>query len=99
MEEKCPSEIVEAALTALEDKGWCKKQFVDNDGRMCILGAVEFASQEQGITTQFGSLARHAIRRQISTGIISWNDKIERTFEDVREVLTNAAKSLRNEGM
>lgn len=72
---------------------WCKGTPQDDEGRMC-LGYAVFRAVRVGGGSHYH--AGRAIRQELGTSIIAWNDAHERTYADVERVLDSAIYKAEN---
>lgn len=97
-----PSEVVEKAIEILDDKGWCQNNFVNPDGKVCLEEALGRANWIVSKNSVMPEDVYSGVRE--TTGISKyaflseWNDRPERTVEEVKDVLMRTAKQFRNEG-
>ena len=84
------------AATLIEEYGWCQKELITLDGRMCLIGAIDTANCHK--MTYDSELAM--ARADAATGIESttilreaatWNDAIGRKQDEVVALLRRAA--------
>lgn len=90
----------ERAAEIIRERGWLKGAAEDSSGQVCAAGAVLWAAVErmgsEEITADQSVMARDM---ELDYPIVQWwNDRSERTREEVIERLEFAAKKLRNEG-
>jgi hypothetical protein len=88
------------ALQLLGERGWCKRTFEDQSGRMCLFGALSAAHTaaiEQGhpMDRAWLNRVRGVVQEQFpnrTTGaLMSFNDHPDTTVDDVVLVLEKAA--------
>lgn len=92
------ADVLGKALDALRTRGWTQCIEVGADGRMCLRGALNFAIagtvRNVRLTPDDSALYRSAETALWGAGvdpsIIVWNDKRDRTFEDVEHALLAA---------
>lgn len=100
--------LVETALDLLEEHGWCQGQHIDDDGRMDLLQAY-VAADESFLADDDHVLVGYFLLHEecgIWGGagdknctepfqcVCCWNDRPERIFPQVVEVLNRASKRL-----
>jgi hypothetical protein len=79
------ADTITKAHNLLDSKGWVQKKEVDNQGRMCLIGALRVANgpgEEE---------AKRIVRALLGVDITLWNDKEGRTYAEVKTVLQAAA--------
>ncbi len=76
------------AADQLERRGWCQGRTVDNEGRMCALGALIAVA---GHATHDEWLAHVKLQEVVGDRVDLWNDAPERTKEDVVAAFRQAA--------
>lgn len=79
------------AAEYIEIHGWA--QYIDRtyDGRVCIIGAIsQTRDKQQGISVD--EIAKY-VRSQLNNSIVHYNDKPERTKEEVIDKLKEMAYS------
>ena len=88
-----PTEALERTLARLRRHGWCQHAYQDNQGRMCLLGAmgesfVNCPPAEQVIE----DIAREQFPARMPAGadFVNFNDHPDTTFADVELVLEKA---------
>lgn len=89
-------EVLTEALSLLEVRGWTKGRYEDEDGCLCSIGAlnaVVHGDPRYDANTEEWEVAHNALKAGAGIhGVPAWiyNDAPETTFEDVREMFTNA---------
>ena len=84
--------VLLAAATAIETHGHAKHWLLDDAGRMCALGAMEFACRKMRCSSKVDYQAWKALKRIVGSGnIADWNDAPERTSGEVVDALRAAA--------
>lgn len=93
------AEDYENAKEILDRDGWCQRRF-SNGVSFCMGGAISKAIQERLQLYRMPLIDWTAIRidTELHLDVPSWNDRAERTREEVQDRLMLAAKKLRNEG-
>lgn len=83
------------AAQALREHGWSQKMYQERDGRMCAVGAIMFVDGHVPYSTEqasAGAMAAYTrLQRVIGHTVQSWNDKPERTADEVIRALETAA--------
>ena len=94
------SEVVERAIEILDQRGWCQCQASDDEGRVCMSWAVGRAAITERFddTRQRGRVLDHISAITGGLSVPYWNDQAGRTFDEVRDKLTETAKDLRDRG-
>lgn len=90
------AEVLEAAADRLDECGWTQGAYRNNwTGGMCAAGALDMAAC--GMERQVGRAAHLALFRSLggNTGVATWNDRPERTKEDVTTAMRKAAITVR----
>lgn len=91
MSEMEASEVLDNAKTAIIERGWCKNALVDMDGRLCLLGAIQFGEHGRaGVGVRIHDGAFTALRSVLPRFAAGWNNAPERTFGDVIDALDEA---------
>lgn len=97
--------LITGAVETLTERGWCQKLIQDNEGRCCILGAMDVvyhqgASYKSGTWEEAKQLISEAIASNgypyylfTSDTIIKFNDAPGRTKEEVLELLSGIVES------
>lgn len=93
------AEVLEDAADYLEVHGWCQHTVQDQQGRACVLGAINIASG--GHTLGVGTCATLAVTRYLGDRrrpeyVPVWNDMAGRTGDEAIDLLKHTAKALRN---
>lgn len=93
------ADVLEAAAEVIEVKGWCQKESVDGEGRVCVLGAVQSADllNRHPLTVRAMRALRNRLGLVQNYDVIAWNDRPGRTEGEVLDLLKHTAKDLRNE--
>ncbi|SRR5258706_1739766 len=80
------------AIEVLEQRGWCKGKLINDQGQVCMAGAIQIA------TCNSYTLQRKALTlMHLTLGMISrWNDAPERTKDEVIAKLKEAAYAQRS---
>ena len=105
-DQKSNAEIIEEALNLLGPNGehWGKKEYFDDKSNTyCTMGAVQVAAV-WGPGNTLGKI-ENAILTEIDKrsgammhSVEQWNDKVDRTFDEVHDLLMTVAKKFRDEG-
>ena len=83
--------VLLVAATAIETHGHAKNT-MRIEGRMCALGAMEFACKNVRASMKADYQAWKALKRIVGSGnIADWNDAPERTSGEVIDALRRAA--------
>jgi hypothetical protein len=100
-----PSEVLDKAADYIDEHGWCQKAMVDNDGRVCAIGAIRAAvCMEEGVMMPWVSTGHQALTAATHLaeaaydGLDYWNDAEGRTQFDVTNLLRKAAEAERAAG-
>lgn len=75
------------AANIIEQKGWCQKQAIKADGSVCISKALVDASYPNGNYNEARDLVIDKLGIRDVMPLTMWNDKPERTKEEVIAVL------------
>ena len=92
------SELATKTLKVIQDRGWCQRELQDDDGQLCLLGAIREACHGDATSThprefkkdyvaQPCDYLRKKLVRKITLGITVWNDNLDRTKTEVVEML------------
>ncbi len=84
---KTTSDILQAARQRLITNGWRKDSMGAENGPHCAMGAIYWEKDNLSKRTEVYSYIEHLVPRGY---IGEWNDRPERTFEEVLEVFDNA---------
>lgn len=94
-----PSEIIREARNQLFERGWTQREAESSDGRVCIMGAVNFAVYGRSHCPMDYDAEKEGLRNRVAdllspTGaaVAHWNDAPGRTFDEVIEHLDKAEK-------
>lgn len=105
-----PAEIIRDAMALIEQRGWCQNALQDNQGRLCLQGALLTAAEAKSMEdhsrpwdrvlkgqTRFDE-AWHAVNKvslaENGTSPIHLNDSATATQEQVLAVMEKAAINL-----
>ncbi len=72
------------AAQYIRDHGWCQKALMDDEGRVCLLGALGKIPGDQAIP-------RQRLRSIIGINLVNWNNSPKRTKKEVIAALEEAA--------
>lgn len=80
------------AASLLEEQGWTQHQYQDNDGKRCLMGAIA-AVDTTGRKMPYSvcDALRAHLKLTPKLSLSEWNDKPERTKEEVINALRGAA--------
>ena len=81
-------EICRDAAGLIRDRGWCQNTFGDDQGRVCILGAIHLTCEDGG----YHNARRFLSERTGITNLIGWNDAKGRTATEVITLLEEAGR-------
>ena len=113
MTEKPVSQILEEAAEELKKEGWIKRSFGGRGMGYCSVGAIGTVLGQDGFwawSDVENSEPVRALDEYLDLGgksgyegwrgsrVESWNDREERTQQEVLDAFINTAKQLRNEG-
>lgn len=90
------SEVKDALLRTaaiLETKGWTQRVYESEEGKYCLIGALEQATGGLQRTPLFDK-ARGALLNVLHEGIITFNDEPGRTAEEVISVVREVAEGV-----
>lgn len=85
------------AIAVLAERGWCKRAFEDDAGRVCLGGAVNHTESVNvvGVIDWVNNLrsviAEQFSDRTLTGGLFAFNDHSDTTIDDVILVLEKAA--------
>lgn len=82
-------EILEAAIVALQRRGWCQGIGMDSEGRVCAYGAIDMATRGLSISEKI-RISRFVNEPTHHVELSVWNDVEGRTVEDVVELFVGA---------
>lgn len=92
---KTPKAILKHAAKLIEERGWCRGDYEDDDGRLCLIGAIRLAST--------GSSNRHNHRTEDAyrafrwaeniSDAVYWNDARSRSKHQVIKALLKASEA------
>lgn len=92
------AEDLVAAITVLDDRGWCQRSILDSNGRVCLVGALRVATvgSATGPARWPQSHRFHEARMAVSDWLGApstvWNDQKGRTEAEVRDALLGASR-------
>lgn len=92
--EKMIGKVLRHAALLIEERGWCQRDWVDADGRLCIDAAVGYAEGGDIWDKDFyggSKLTMDIVEDSLGETAISWNDEPGRTAEEVTAALRAAA--------
>lgn len=81
---------LERAAQLIEERGWCRHRFHDEDGRVCLDFALLYAGRA-GSDLARACVQRELAARGVRATIVEWNDTTAAGPEAVLEVLRAAA--------
>jgi hypothetical protein len=84
--------VVLAAIELLHLHGWCKLEFEDKDGRLCLVGSLVRAC---GGSTEASVPFIKAMTEHLGEPVMHWNDRYDVQFEDVINELGALADKLK----
>lgn len=86
-------EILATAADLLETRGWCQHVLREQDGRMCLLGAL---GQAAFLESESYLAAGHAIVQELGPGTSpsAWNDAPGRMADEVITMIRNSKRWL-----
>ncbi len=87
------ADVLNRAADHIEGYGWTKGTFEDGDGHVCLIGALDKATDIVHVPTWVMFEAAEALRDEIGdTSLIRWNDAEERTEAEVLALLRKVAE-------
>jgi len=81
------------AIEIIEQKGWCQGKLMNNQGEVCMAGAIQMATY-QSVALQGKALK--LMHKTLGTLISRWNDAPERTKDEVIAKLREIAYAKRS---
>lgn len=93
------ADILYEAARLVATKGLAKGRYLDEEGRLCLMGAMFRAQRGSGVDKY---VAENALAREFdamagtSMGMSQWNDLHETTSDDVIDLFKRAAKRVEN---
>lgn len=94
-------ELLSKAAVVLGERGWCQHALEDDDGRVCLVGAISYAHNGTSYLTTDGTKGMHwgaavgVLMDRLGTATLGrWNDTPGRTKEEVIALLKNSAAEL-----
>lgn len=86
-------EVLFQAADLLEKNGWTQHAFVDDEGKHCVLGAIDYVAF--GLDTEsLNYHARSALQSCIERPVVEWNDAPTQTAENVINKLRSCAEAM-----
>ena len=86
-----PAEVLTEAASRIREKGWCQFGYHSPRGGMCMMGAVYqvLGEQNEGIfyDEETVGILRSRLAHIPDANLEAWNDRVERTKEDVLALL------------
>lgn len=98
-----PSDHLTQTLAVLDRYGWARSLDFSPTGRMCIRGAQTFlqhtghvtpAARNRAVDYMQQTLREHGVHEPF----FAWNDHTNRTFPQVKHLITQSARSARKNG-
>ena len=94
------SEFLEAMADVIEKRGWTQDRLVDTKtGAICLIGGMQavLASRTNAVV-DWGLSTRVQYRLHRAVGLLGrWNDELDRTKQEVLDLLRRLAKEARQE--
>lgn len=93
------SEVLINAAKYIEKHGWCQGHYRDNDGTVCVMGAIDTVTRKRAdyIAPYLG--AKNLLLDYLNEGrhfqwksLPQWNDSTYRTKEQVLQAMREAAR-------
>lgn len=90
------------AASILEQRGHTKRRLCDDEGRVCLIGALNVAASGHHLrasparSAAIAALARHLgfFKSDAGPTLVGWNNSDERTIHDVTAAMREAAGGL-----
>lgn len=83
------------AANKIEKYGWCQGSFMNDKGAYCMLGAMQFTFPNTDSGNDAFQKARQRLALRIGHNSLTvWNDKKDRTKEEVISLLKETANSI-----
>lgn len=80
-------ELLNKTKAYLLEKGWVKNCFKDEDGRVCLMGAINQGNRGNMDSVNLRDEIYSDMVGTLGMSVAFWNDKEERTFNDVMDFL------------
>ncbi|MFD8899936.1 DUF6197 family protein [Streptomyces ardesiacus] len=97
-----PSDHLTQTLAVLERYGWCRSLDFSPTGRMCIRGAQTLLERTGHVTPTSRARAvdymQHTLTKVTDLPFYAWNDLPDRTFPQVKHLITTSAAHARTHG-
>lgn len=98
-----PSQHLMQVITVLEQYGWCQSLDFSPTGRMCIRGAQKFLLHTGYVTPAAAKQAVAYMQQTLHENgfhqpFFAWNDLDERTLDEVKQLITAAARTAHANG-
>jgi hypothetical protein len=98
-----PSDHLTQTLAVLDRYGWCKSLDFSPTGRMCIRGAQTLLERTGHVTPAARQRAEAYMQRSLRMDgtdmpFYAWNDLPERTFPQVKHLITASVTAARHHG-
>lgn len=89
-------DILNGAADVLDEKGWCQGRYQNDKGEYCPAGAmIHYADSLLELEGVKGvDIAMRILHDEVNNYVTSWNDKPERTKEEVISALRSAAQKV-----
>ena len=91
------SELLRKAIQIIEERGWCQKEYENNSGQVCMIGAIHIAYDADKMLFHTYDSALTAVYGVCWAHPISFNDAESTTKEQVIEVLNQAIANLESQ--
>ncbi len=88
--------IIREARKILLEKGWCRNFYEDITGRCCLIGAVIKQDSPEDAESEVINLIAELVPHK-SLNVTGWNDRPERTKEEVIALLDLSADFVQTE--
>lgn len=98
MSNPTPAEIYTRASEIITERGWAQRRSVDDQGRVCIMEAIDRANTELGGYSISMSVAVDKLHDHLRTttgityGFVCYNDQNTTSEEDIHQLLKTAAQ-------
>ena len=95
MSKRGAAKILRDAANLLDAKGWCQYVSVRDDGACCAVGSIWETETDNNLSYKTALWALEKVNPIIKRmGIAYWNDRPERTKEDVTRLFRGTARAL-----
>lgn len=86
--------VLDRAAELIEDRGWCRRWFEDDEGRLCLLGALRRAGSWLDDSAHTALIIESGRRYGLALDLGQFNNQILRSKAEAVALLRAAARRL-----